>query len=224
MSRVAVCNVVLIALTLYPGHALVAAKDDKGPAGPKGAPTPFVEIGPTLDLHWGVQSDPGKCTMLTVARVKELRVGLVLIKGGEEMVVEERTYTWGAEPLKPVGPDGKRTEADFKVQGVVQVQLRKQGASQYTVSFGAGFEDPAGWDYTKKPKEVVVEGVPTEFAFRQGGKKAGEAHVVRIDVIHGGDKRVKLGEVKSLDELKRATKEAKLTTYLVTTLHWVPTK
>jgi hypothetical protein len=224
MNRVAVCRTALIALALYPGHASVAAKDDKGLAGPKGAPTPFVEVGPSLDLRSGVQSDPGKCTTLNVARVKELRVGLVLIKGGEETVIEERTYTWGAEPDKPVGPDGKRTEAEFKVQGVVQVQFRKQGPSQYAVSFGAGFENHAGWDYIKKPKEVVVEATPNEFAFRQGGKKAGEDHIVRIDVIHGGDKGVKLGDVKSLDELKNSTKEAKRTTYLVTTLHWVSIK
>jgi hypothetical protein len=211
-------------MALYPGHASVAAKHDKGLVGPNGSPAPFVEVGPTLELQVGVQSDLGKCTMINMARAKELRVGLVLIKEGEETIVEERAYTWGAEPAKPVGPDGKRSEADFKVQGVVQVQFRKQGASQYAVSFGAGFEDHAGWDYTKKPNEVVVEGTPTESAFRQGSKKAGESHIARIDIIHSGDKRIELGEVKSLDELKRATKEAKRTTYLVTTLHWVPTK
>jgi hypothetical protein len=209
---------------LYSGHASAVAEGDKGPAGPKGTPAPFVEVGPSLDLHSGVQSDPGQCTIITLARVKELRIGLVLVKGGEETVVEERTYTWGAEPDKLVGPGGKRLGAPFKVQGVAQVQLHKQGAGQYAVSFGAGFEDHDGWDYTKRPKEVVVGGRPSEFSFRQGRKKGGESYIARIDVIHSGDKPVSLTEVRSLDELKRATKEAKQTTYLVTTLYWVPTK
>ncbi|MBY0512778.1 MAG: hypothetical protein K2P78_02585 [Gemmataceae bacterium] len=48
----------------------------------------------------------------------------------------------------------------------------------------------------------------------------GEDNLVRIDVIHGGDNRVELGEVKSVGELKRVTKDNKRTTYLATTLRW----
>lgn len=222
MSRVAVCSAwtaALIALFLSHGHTPLTATDDKKPVVLKDAPSPFVKLGATYDLHWGVpgaQSDPGRCTTLTLARVKELHVGLLMVKEGEVTVVEERPYSWLVEL-----PSSKDEIPSIK--GLVQVRYHKQGAKRYVLSFGAGFEG-AGFEHKEKPKEVFLENTPSEIQFKGPSLAPGETHLVWIQVVHGGDKRIELDQIKSLEELKRASKELKRTTYLVTTLRWAAWK
>lgn len=215
MSRVTVCSTwttVLIALLLFQGHAPLSATDDKKPVVPKDAPSPSVKVGEMYELHWGVpggQTDPGRCTTIALARVKALRVGLLVVKDGEVTVVEERPYSWLIEMAG--------------IKGLVQVRYHKEGAKGYAVSFGAGFEG-AGFEYKEKPKEVFVEDTPTEHHFKGPSLAPGEDHLVWTQVVHGGDKRIELDQIKSLEELKRASKERKRTTYVVTALRWAAWK
>jgi hypothetical protein len=214
---------VLLLIAAGPMAAVTPALPGGEKAGPKAAP--FVEVGPTVGLRSGTQPIPGHCTTLSGYGMRELRVGLVVVRGGEETAVEERKYEWDRWPTKPAPQDREAAApVGLRVQGVVQVQFLDAGKGQFHVAFGAGVEDAAGSDYVRKPREVTVPGTPGQFSYRQGRKAPDATHLVRIDVIYGGDKPIELGEVKSVEELKRASKDKPRTTYLVTTLRWSAAK
>ncbi|MBY0512777.1 MAG: hypothetical protein K2P78_02580 [Gemmataceae bacterium] len=144
---------------LIAATARMPGQDKRDPK-PKGSATPFLEVGPTVAVRSGVQPIPGQCTTLSAFGVKELRVGLVQVRGGEDTVVEERSYEWAAGPAIPPGP-GPGDPAGAKVHGVVQLQFLKGEKGQFSLAFGAGFEGTTGWGYTHKPKDVSVGGTPS---------------------------------------------------------------
>ena len=51
----------------------------------------FFEVGQSCDTHTGTDGVAGQCTTLTGFGMKELRVGLVVLKGKEETIIEERS-------------------------------------------------------------------------------------------------------------------------------------
>jgi hypothetical protein len=194
--------------------------DEKRLPDPKRGLVPFVDVGPTIHLYSGIQLNPCQCTTLTGYGMKEVRVALILVRNGDETMVEERAYHWDAWTDK--GASSKVDSSDARVQGILQVQLNKgEKRNQFTLAFGAGFEGHAGWDHIRKPQEIVVETnlATTQYTSLRGDKKAGQLHIASIYAIHGTDK-AELGDVKSVDDLKRKSKDHMGTTFLVTTVYW----
>lgn len=210
-----------LVLTLVGTLVAPTSADEKDVSGPKRGLIPFVDVGPTIHLYSGPQLNPCQCTTLTGYGMKEVRVALILVRNGDETMVEERAYHWDAWPDK--GASGQTGSSDARVQGILQVQLNK-GAKrdEFSIAFGAGFEGHASWDHIHKPKEVVLESnlATTQYTSVRGDKKAGQVHIASIYAIHGADK-AELGDVKSIDDLKRKSKDHMGTTFLVTTLVWV---
>jgi hypothetical protein len=162
-------------------------------------------------------------------KLRELRVGLVVLKGEQETVVEERVYTWLAHRWDhwQVRPS----------RGVVQLHWLPRGEGEdrrYELSFGAGDDgSEMNWTYAHKPKEFTIERLPYQFHFNPGMKSAGEQHVVRLDLLTGtvdedgtyrtgGESFTALQDPDSrrMDALRRLTKRNLAETYMVTTLRW----
>jgi hypothetical protein len=215
-------SIALLSLMLVLAGSFVtpASADEKDLPGPKRGLVPFVDVGPTIHLYSGPQLNPCQCTTLTGYGMKEVRVALILVRNGDETMVEERAYHWDAWPAK--GASGQAGSSDARVQGILQVQLNK-GAKrdEFSLAFGAGFEGRASWDHIHKPKELVLESnlATTQYTSMRGDKKAGQVHVASIYAIHGADK-AELGDVKSVEDLKRKSKDHIGTTFLVTTVYW----
>lgn len=217
-------SMALFGLMLGPVGALVipTSADEKGPTDPKQHRMPFVQVGPTIHLYSGPQLNPCQCTTLTGYAMKEVRVGLILVRDGEETLVEERSYKWDAWPTKPAAIGTDTDSSSTQSQGILQVQLHKTDKrNRFTLAFGAGFEGHAAWDHIRKPQEIVLETdlANSQYTSMRGDKKAGEVHVASIYTIHGADK-AELGDVKSVDDLKRKSKDHVGTTFLVTTVYW----
>jgi hypothetical protein len=211
---------------LFLGLSLRVSADGKGQPNPKRLHPPFVEVGPTIDVHAGVQSIESKCTTLRMYGVNELRMGLAVIKNGEETTIEERSYQWVKWPRMPLPPDGKFPDSAFQMKGLVQAQFQPdQNKMSFSILLGGGVESHDGWDHLKKPKQIVAQGKPQTTYYREGKKSAGESHIARIDVIPDPtEKQVDLGEVKTLAKVKELSKQTPRTTYIVTTLHWTAFK
>jgi hypothetical protein len=197
------------------------ADEKKAPAS-KHNNTPFVQVGPTIHLFSGPQLNPCQCTTLTGLGMKEVRLSLILVRDGSEVLIEERSYKWDAWPEKPVAHGIDSDSLDGRTQGVLQVQLHKTDKpNQFSLAFGAGFERHAAWDHIRKPRETIVESdlATTQYTSLRGLKKAGEVHIASIYAIHGADK-AELGDVKAVEDLKRKSLKHKGTTFLLTTLYW----
>lgn len=216
----------VLAVSITGMAAASARGEDTVTSGSKGGPAPFVQVGPTIHLFSGPQLNPCQCTTLTGYGMREVRVGLVLVQDGDGTVVEERSYKWDAWPSKPQPSGAKLDSTDGRVQGVLQVQLYKEEKrDRFTVAFGAGFEGNVGWGHVQKPREVVLDTnlATTQYTSMRGDKATGIVHVASIYAIHGADTG-ELGAVKSVEDLKRKSKEHSGTTYLATTLYWVAAK
>jgi hypothetical protein len=148
-------------------------------------------------------------------------MGSAVIKNGDETTVEERNYQWARWPRMPLPADGKFPDSAFQMKGFVQVQFQPEHRMSFSILFGGGVEDHDGWDYVKKPKQIITDRKPQLTYYREGKKSAGEIHIARIDVIPDPtDKKVDLGEIKTLAKVKEISKKTPRTTYIVTTLHW----
>lgn len=196
--------------------------DEKKAPEPRSGHTPFVQVGPTIHLYSGPQLNPCQCTTLAGHGMKEVRLSLILVRNGDETLIEERSYKWDAWPIKPVALRVDPDSPDSQTQGVLQVQLHKTDKpNQFSLAFGAGFERHATWDHIRKPQATVVESdlATTQYTSLRGLKKPGEVHIASIYAIHGADK-AELGDIQSVDDLKRKSMRHKGTTFLITTLYW----
>jgi hypothetical protein len=219
-------SMALVTLMLALAGTLVSptTADEKELPAPKHDLVPIVNVGPTIHLYSGIQPNPCQCTTLTGYGMKEVRVALILVRSGDETMIEERAYHWDAWPDKAAS--GQTGSSDARVQGILQVQLNK-GAKrdEFSLAFGAGFEGHAGWNHIHKPKEIVLESnlATTQYTSMRGDKKPGQVHIASIYAIHGADK-TELGDVKSIEDLKRKSKDHVGTSFIVTTVYWTTDK
>jgi hypothetical protein len=195
---------------------------------------PYLEIGTSFDLRTGADKVYGCCTTFEGFKIKELRVGLIVFKGDQETVIEERLFTWNQREWsmfdKVLQPS----------RGVLQLHWipRRSGVEKsYELAFGAGndlfFRKSA---QIHEPLIYTVERMPSSGWYKQGFKTAGTQHVARVDAISGriDDQGTLIFEgpssfnesqeewARTIWGLRVLAKKYPHETYMATTLQWLP--
>ncbi len=83
-------GIVVVAVFTAAGQSRPGDKEKDG--GPPPRPKPYLRVGSYFRTFTGQENVQGDVTAFSGVRLKELKLGIVLLKGGKETVVDERKF------------------------------------------------------------------------------------------------------------------------------------